>query len=82
MDRESFDVLSAKEQAELARFATNRARIEARVARIRIPAVALNAMDVPAPHISICPRVRVNVPRIHVPSVPRVRIEIPGAGPV
>ena len=82
MDRESFDVLSAKEQAELARFATNRARIEARVARIRIPAVALNAMDVPAPHISICPRVRVNVPRIHVPSVPRVRVEMPGTGPV
>ena len=82
MEWGSFDVMSAKEQAELARFAANRVRIEARVDRIRIPAVAVNAMVVPSPHISVCPRVRLNIPRIHVPSVPRVRVEIPGTGPV
>jgi hypothetical protein len=82
MDWESFDVMSAQEQAQLARIAANGARIEARVARIRIPAVAVNAMVVPSPHISVCPRVRVNVPRIHVPAIPRVRVELPAAGPV
>lgn len=81
-DWESFNAMSAEEQAQLARIAADGARIEARVARIRIPAVAVNAMVVPSPHISVCPRLRVNVPRIHVPAVPRVRVELPAAGPV
>lgn len=69
-----FDAMSAREQARLDRLEASRermaARIEARVdaetAGIRIPAVALNSIEVHVPQIS-CPRVRVSIPRLPAP---------------
>ena len=79
---DNFEVMSAREQAQLARLAANRARIEARVARIRIPALAFNPVVVPTPHVSVCPRVRVSAPAIPAIKAPMVHIEMPGTGPV
>jgi len=83
------DVMSAREQAQAARIDAQRARIEARVearvARIRIPAVAVNPVVVRVPQVDVCPRIRVNVPRlpvIRVPATPVIHIDVPGAGPV
>ena len=77
-----FEVMSARQQAALVRLEANRARMEAEVARIRIPAVALNPIVVPSPRISVCPRVRVNVPRVKILPMPMVHVEMPGTGPV
>jgi hypothetical protein len=63
------EVMSAREQAQLARIEARRARVEAQVARIRIPAVVLDRIAIPAPQVSVCPRVRVNIPRM-----PRIRV--------
>ncbi|HLZ39472.1 MAG TPA: hypothetical protein VKQ11_00830 [Candidatus Sulfotelmatobacter sp.] len=81
MSFDNVEVMSAREQAQLAHLAANRARFEAKLARIRIPAVAFNPV-VPSPHVSVCPRVRVSVPRIPAIQTPMVHIEMPGTGPI
>ena len=50
------EIMSAREQAHLARLEADRARIESRVARIHIPAVAFNRVVVRAPKVSVSPR--------------------------
>lgn len=80
--QENFAVMSARDEAQLARLTADRVRIEARLARIRIPAVAFNRVVVPSPHISICPRVRVNVPRLPAMKPPMVHLDLPGTGPI
>jgi hypothetical protein len=82
MGFDTVEVMSAREQAQLARLAANRARIEAKVARIRIPAFAFNPVVVPAPHVSVCPRIRVSAPPMPAIKPPMVHIEMPGTGPV
>jgi hypothetical protein len=87
---ERFDVMSAREQRQLARLEANRARIEARVvaetAHVRIATAAFAPVAVrvsPAP--VVCPRVRVNVPRmpmIKMPVIPQIRVETGSSGPV
>lgn len=76
------EMISARQQAELARLEAHRARMEAELARIHIPAVAFNPVVVQAPKVSFCRRVRVNVPRIpaRMPAIPVVRIENSGFG--
>jgi len=72
-----FDVMSAREQAKLARIETAHARIEARVAQLHIPAMAFNPVVVQARR-SVCPRVRVSMPRIpavKIPAMPVVHVE-------
>ncbi len=73
-----FEAISARRQeARFAEFEVDRSRIESQVARIRMPAMALNPM-VPQPRISICPRVRVSVPRIpamKMPALPVIHID-------
>jgi hypothetical protein len=79
------EIMSAREQAQLARLEANRARIESRVARIHIPAVAFNPVVVRAPKVSVCPRVRVNVPRlpnIQMPAMPVVHVTSSEGGSV
>ena len=82
---QDFDVMSAREEAQLARVEASRARIEAQVSRIRIPAVALNPMMVTVPKVSVCPRIRVNVPRmpaIKMPAMPIVHVKMGEGGSV
>ena len=79
------EIMSAREQAHLARLEANRARIESRVARIRIPAVVFNPVVVRAPKVSVCPRVRVNIPRfpnVKVPAMPVVHVTSSEGGSV
>jgi len=76
-----FDVISAREQAQLARLEANRDRMEAQIeaqveaevatntARIRIPAGAFNPV--------VFNRVAVRVPQVSV--CPRIRVNIPHA---
>lgn len=66
------EVISAREQAQLARLETHRARIQARLAQVRIPAVAFNPVVVEVPKVSVCPRVKVNVPQIPAIKMPRI----------
>jgi hypothetical protein len=83
-----FEVMSAREEGQLARFEANRARLEtriaARTAHLRIAAFApmtVNAVSVPV----VCPRIRVNIPRppmIKMPVMPEIHIESSSAGPV
>ncbi len=78
MEVRRFEVMSAREQATLARIETRRARIEARVAQLHIPAMAFNPVVVQAPTRSFCPRVRVSMPRIpavKMPMLPVVHVE-------
>jgi hypothetical protein len=79
---ERFEMISAREQAQLARLEANRARIEAQVSRIRIPAMAFRPVVVAAPKLSVCPRVRVNIPRIPAMKMPVIHIAAPEAGSV
>jgi len=82
---ERFEIMSAHEQERWSRLEANRDRIEARVASIRIPAIAVNPVVVPTPRINVCPRIHVNVPRmpmIKVPVAPVVHIDVPGSGTV
>jgi hypothetical protein len=87
---ERFDVMSAREERQLARLEANRARMEAQLARqtahIRIATAAFAPIAVKAmPAPVVCPRVRVNVPRmpmIKMPVVPVIHIETASAGPV
>ena len=80
---EEFEVMSAREQAALARLAAKRVQMEVRLANMRIPA-RMSAVVIPNPQVS-CRRVRVNIPRlpmIKMPATPTFHIEAPGAGPV
>jgi hypothetical protein len=85
---ERFNVMSAHEQNQLARFEANRARMEAQIARqtahIRIATAAFAPITV---HVApvVCPRVRVNVPRvpmIRMPALPVIHVDMASAGPV
>jgi hypothetical protein len=82
-----FEAMSAREQARLARFEANRARMEAqiqaRLARVRFADTNFSPVVVRVPKIA-CPRVRVTIPRmprIQVPA-PVVHVEYSGPGPV
>jgi ABC-type molybdate transport system ATPase subunit len=80
-----FDVMSAREGAQLARLEASRARIEAQTARLRIPAAAFSPVVVRMTGASVCPRVRVNVPRMpamELPQIPAIHIDTVSAGPV
>ena len=82
------EMISARQQAAFAKLAAKRAKMEVRLANMRIP--AMNAMVVSTPRVSVCPRIRVNVPHINVPNLPMievpatpmVHVETQGAGPV
>jgi hypothetical protein len=84
-----FEAMSAREQAQLARWEADRGRIEARVAarmaRVRIPAVTVSPVSFRTVNIpSICPRVRVSVPSPPVVRIPDpvIEVEAMGAGPI
>ena len=87
---ERFDVMSAREQRQLARLEANRARMEAQIAaqtaHIRIATAGFGPIDVRAiPAPVVCPRVRVNIPRMPIlkmPVVPVIHIDTGSAGPV
>jgi len=82
------EVMSARDEGQLARFEANRARLEtriaARTAHLRIatfPPMTVKAVSVPV----VCPRVRMNIPRppmIKMPVMPEIHIESSSAGPV
>jgi len=82
------EVMSAREEGQLARFEANRARIEtriaARTAHLRLATftpMTVKAVSVPV----VCPRVRMNIPRppmIKMPVMPEIHIESSSAGPV
>jgi hypothetical protein len=72
----------AQVEVQAARMEAQRDRIEAQLAKIHIPAVAVNAVVAPTPKLDICPRIRVSVPQIpeiKVPSMPEIHINVPGA---
>jgi hypothetical protein len=74
--------MSARAARQQALMEAQRDRIEAQVAKIRIPAVAFSSVTVPTPKVDVCPRFRVSVPRIpeiKVPSMPEIHIDVPGA---
>ena len=84
---DSFQALSDREQARLARFEAKRVQIEnavrARVARVRIRTADFNPVTVELPKVE-CSRVRVHIPRL-----PRIKVQAPvvhvddsGPGPV
>jgi len=89
-----FEMMSAREESQLARLEANRERIEAQVqaqvasqtAHLRIASVAFAPVAlkaIPAP--VVCPRVHVNIPRMplmKMPVAPEIHIDIPSAGPV
>jgi hypothetical protein len=84
-DFDQWQAFSDREAAQLERLQANSARIEARVARLRIPAMAFNPVVVRTPQVTVCPRLRVAVPRmprVKMPAVPVVRVEMLGNGPV
>jgi hypothetical protein len=77
-----FEMMSAREESQLARLEANRERIEAQVqAQVAFAPVALKAIPAPV----VCPRVHVNIPRMplmKMPVAPEIHIDIPSAGPV
>lgn len=78
------NLISARDRVEVAKWQANRdrmeARIEAQAARIRIPAVAFNAVSVRVP---ACPRIRVEVPQVPMVRIPAPVIEVEsGSGPI
>ena len=85
-----FERASDREQAQLAKLAARRARMEAHFAWIEIPAVNVPAVHVQPvvmkiPDVHVCSRVRVsvpNIPAVKIPAIPQVRVEVSGAGPV
>jgi hypothetical protein len=87
---ERFDVMSAREERQLARLDANRARMEARIqaqtAQIRIATAVFGPIDVKAISAPVvCPRVRVNIPRmpmIKMPVMPQIHVETGSSGPV
>jgi hypothetical protein len=81
---DSFEVMTARQEAEMAKMEANRALIEAEVARIRIPAADFTPAMVSLQKVS-CPRVRFTmpeVPRIKMPVEPVIHVDVPSAGPV
>jgi hypothetical protein len=93
LGRDEFEMISAREEAQLVRLEANRARIEAQVeaqvaaqtAHLRMASATLAPVAfkaIPAP--VVCPRVRVNIPRMplmKMPVAPEIHIEA-SAGPV
>jgi len=80
-----FEQMTARQEAQLAKIEAKRAGLEARLIRIRIAAVALNRIEVPAPRVSVCRRIPVNIPRmpmIKVPAPPVIHVETGNLGPV
>jgi hypothetical protein len=93
LGRDQFEIMSDREEAQLARLEANRARIEAQVeaqvaaqtahlrtASATLTPVAFKAFPVPV----VCPRIRVNIPRMptmKMPVAPEIHIEA-SAGPV
>ena len=78
-----FEQMTDRRQAQLAKIEAKRDRLEARLVRIRIPALALNRIE--ASTYRVCPRVRVNLPRmpmIKVPTPPVVHIDMGNLGPI
>ena len=79
--------MAARQQEELARMEANRARMEVRLARVRMAnfnpvIVRTSRVDCPRMNVRI-PRIpTINMPAIHVPSTPVVRVEYSEAGPV
>lgn len=82
-----FDVMSAREEAQLAKLEANRIRMEAQIAaqtaRIRVATTAFSPVTVRAISAPVvCPRVRVAVPKIRVQRIPEIHIETGSSGPV
>lgn len=80
-----FDALSARREAQRAVFETNRVRIEAQTARLRIPAMTFEPAVVRVTGVSVCPRVRVNIsqmPALKLPPMPAINIDTAAAGPI
>ena len=91
-----FEMMSAREEGQLARLEANRERIEAQVqaqvasqtAHLRMASLAFAPVDVKAiPAPVVCPRVHVNIPRMpmikmKMPVAPEIHIDIPSTGPV
>ena len=82
-----WDVMSAREEAQLGRLEANRARMEARIAaqtaHVRIAMADFDPLAfkaIPAP--VVCPRIRVNVPRVPMIKAPVIHIGTTSAGPV
>ncbi len=81
----AFNNMSAQQDAQLAWFDANRARIEAQIqaqvdgqtARIRIPAVNFRPVVVRVPEASACPRIHLNNIRVNVPRIPAVHVSVP-----
>ena len=83
-DESDFAVMTERQQAALAQLEAQRARIDAQVARIRIPAVAMRPVVVRVPEVSVCPRVRMRLrrmPAIKIPPMPQVHVDT-GMGPI
>ena len=84
---ERFDVMSARDEARLAKLEANRLRMEAQIAaqtaHIRVATEAFSPVNVRVMSAPVvCPRVRVNVPKIEMPVIPQVHIETGSSGPV
>ncbi len=72
-----FEVMSARQEEQFAKMEAARARMEAKMAHLRIPAVTVNSVELPSLPLTVCPRLRVSVPRppkIRVPATPVVHI--------
>ena len=87
---DGFQVMSMREEAQLASLEANRARMEARIAahtaRFRIAPAAFAPIEINAlPAPVVCPRVRVNIPKLpmaEMPVIPEIHVEVAGTGPV
>ena len=82
-----WNVMSAREEAQLARLEANRARMEARIAvqtaHLRIAQANFAPVvfkSIPDP--VVCPRIRVSAPRVPMIQPPVIHIETASAGPV
>jgi hypothetical protein len=81
---EQIEVMSAREEQQLARFEANRVRIQAQLARVSM--ANFNPVAVRTPKV-VCPRVRVNIPempamKMKMPQLPVVHVDYAGPGPV
>jgi hypothetical protein len=83
-DFDQWQAFSDRETAQFERLQANSARLETRVARLRIPAVAMSQVLVRTPEVTVCPRVRVTprIPQVKMPAMPVVHVEMMGNGPV
>ena len=81
---DSFEVMSARKEAEMARLEADGARIEAEVSRMRVPCADFAPAMVSMRRVA-CPRVRFTMPampRIKMSVAPGIHINAPSAGPV